>query len=156
MRSSAASLPDNELQVLEARRLLPELRDTAESLQRYLAELESVLAKPSFDAAALTSVRLKLAGLRLTRGPLVVRVHDLLSGNVGEREDRLLAELRDSHLRLLKAATAHTARWSLAAIEEDWEEYRAQTRNLMRSWITKANHEQRLIIPLVQMIARQG
>src|SRR6185369_1061774 len=98
----------------------------------------------------------KLAGLRLTRGPLVVRVHDLLSGNVGEREDRLLAELRESHLRLLKAATAHTARWSLAAIEEDWEEYRAQTRNLMRSWITKANREQRLIIPLVQMIASQG
>ena len=111
--------------------------------------MEAVLAKPAFDASALTSVRLKLAGLRLTRGPLIMRVAQALVGKVTEKEAETLAELQLSHQRLLQSATAHTGKWTLEAIGANWPQYRDETREQMRNWLRKAELEQRLVYPLV-------
>jgi len=118
--------------------------------------MEDVLAKPAFDAHALTSVRLKLAGLRLTRGPLIMRVAQALAGKVTEKEAETLVELRLSHQRLLQSATAHTSRWTLEAIEANWTQYRDETRQQMSQWIRKAELEQRLVYPLVGRCAEDA
>lgn len=117
--------------------------------------MEEVLARPTFDAGALTSVRLKLAGLRLTRGPLITRVFQTLAGVVTEDEAQILEQLRTSHQRLLQTATAHTRKWTLEAIGANWSRYRDETRMLMNQWIKKAEHEQQLVYPLVRRCTQQ-
>lgn len=134
----------------EANTLQREIEQAHESLRSCFREMEQVLARAKLDAGALTSVRLKLAGLRLTRGPLITRVGDALSGSVTTEEEVLLEELKASHQRLLQTATAHTARWTLEAIAADWSQYRDETRELMRQWMKKAEREQRLVYPLVR------
>ena len=116
--------------------------------------MDQILSKREFDAAALTSVRLKLAGIRLTRGPLISKVADFLAGKVTVQEQAMLAELRGSHQRLLQTATMHTSKWTLDAIATNWAQYRAETRELMRQWQAKVEREQRLVYPLVQRCAR--
>ncbi len=134
----------------EANTLQREIEQAHESLRSCFREMEQVLARPRLDAGALTSVRLKLAGLRLTRGPLITRVGDALSGSVTTEEEVVLEDLKASHQRLLQTATAHTARWTLEAIAADWSQYRDETRELMRQWMKKAEREQRLVYPLVR------
>lgn len=134
----------------EANTLQREIEQAHESLRSCFREMEQVLARPRLDAGALTSVRLKLAGLRLTRGPLITRVGDALSGSVTTEEEVMLEDLKASHQRLLQTATAHTARWTLEAIAADWSQYRDETRELMRQWMKKAEREQRLVYPLVR------
>lgn len=137
----------------EANALLREIEQAHESLQSCFRQMEQVLARPKLDAGALTSVRLKLAGLRLTRGPLITRVGDALSASVTKKEEAMLEDLKASHQRLLQTATAHTARWTLEAISADWSQYRDETRELMRQWMAKAEREQRLVYPLARRCA---
>jgi hypothetical protein len=140
----------------DADALLGELRDAHESLRTCFRELDKVLAEPAFDAAALVSVRLRLAGLRLTRGPLITKLSEFLVGHVSHAEEAMLAELRASHVALLQKATAHTAKWTLDAIATNWEQYRSETETMVRGWAEKAEREQRLVYPLVRRWAKVG
>lgn len=134
----------------EAKALLSELRQAHQSLQSCFGELDKILARPILDAGALTSVRLKLAGIRLTRGPLIAKVSELLSTRVNAAEAATLEQLRSSHHRLLQVATVHTSKWTLEAIANNWAQYRRDTRELVRQWVAKAEREQRLIYPIVE------
>jgi hypothetical protein len=140
----------------DAAALLNELREAHDSLRACFRDLEKVLAEDLFDATALVSLRLKLAGLRLTRGPLITKVSEFLVGNVSPREEGMLAELRASHVALLQKATAHTGKWTLDAIASDWDKYRAETRALVSGWAEKAEREQQLVYPLVQRWVNAG
>ena len=142
------SLRSNEVAALQQ-----EIRHAHDSLQSCFREMETVLARPSFDASALTSVRLKLASLRLTRGPLIMRVAQALAGKVTREEAEMLAQLRVSHQQLLKTATAHTGKWTLEAIGANWPRYCGETRELMNQWVKKAEREQQLVYPLVRRCA---
>ena len=153
---SIAAKRVTSLRSSEANALLGEIEQTHETLRTCFREMEQVLAHPNLDAAALTSMRLKLAGIRLTRGPLITRVADVLAGNVTQDEQAMLEELRSSHQRLLQTATAHTSRWTLDAIAGNWSQYRSETRELMRKWVSKAEREQRLVYPLVRRCAEAG
>lgn len=134
----------------EAAALQQEMQQAYESLQSCFREMEEVLSRPTFDAGALTSIRLKLAGLRLTRGPLITRIALALAGHVNAEEAEMLAQLRASHQKLLQTATAHTSKWTLEAIGRQWSRYRDETRELMRQWMKKAEREQELVYPLVR------
>jgi hypothetical protein len=140
----------------EANALLGELRQAHDALENCLQDLDKVLARPMFDGGALTSVRLRLAGLRLTRGPLIIKVSAVLAGKVTHQEAAILQDLRSSHQRLLQAATTHSAKWTLDAISRNWSEYRSQTRDLVRKWQAKAEREQRLVYPLIERCALGG
>lgn len=137
----------------EADALQLEIRQAHESMQSCFREMDKILASPDLDATALTSVRLKLAGIRLTRGPLISRLANILSGKVTAEEQAMLDDLRASHQRLLQTATAHTSKWTLDAIATNWSQYRSETRELMRQWQVKADREQRLVYPLVRRCA---
>ena len=73
----------------EAHAHLREIREVHEALQVCFSDLEKVLSARALNPGALTSVRLKLAGIRLSRGPLITRIATLLQGNVTEAEERL-------------------------------------------------------------------
>jgi len=143
----------DDLQSPEVSALQREISQAHDLMHCCFREMEKILAMPELDASALTSVRLKLAGIRLTRGPLITRVADALANKVTEDEQAMLEELRFSHQRLLKSATAHTAKWTLDAIAQNWSRYRSETRALMAQWQTKADREQRLVQPLVKRCA---
>jgi hypothetical protein len=150
---SVAAKKVEKSQISAAKELQREICDAHQLLQGCFEEMETVLAQPVFNATALTSVRLKLAGIRLTRGPLIMKTAQLLAENITESEAAMLEQLRSSHQHLLQTATMHTSKWTLAAIKGDWVQYRRETRELMRKWIAKADREQRLVSPLVQRCA---
>lgn len=146
--NQADHLPSSEAEALQS-----EIRQAHESLQSCFKEMERILANAELDATALTSVRLKLAGIRLTRGPLISKVANALAGKTTAQEQAMLEELRSSHQRLLQKATTHTSRWTLDAISTNWSEYRTETGELVRQWQAKAAREQLLVYPLVQRCA---
>jgi len=74
MHSNTAAEKVDSCDVNAASTLLREIDEATSTLNACLSELEEVLAQPEFDASALTSVRLRLAGIRLTRGPLITRL----------------------------------------------------------------------------------
>jgi hypothetical protein len=143
----------DHLRSSEADALQVEIRQAHESMQSCFRDMDQILASTELDATALTSVRLKLAGIRLTRGPLISRIANALSGKIAAQEQAMLDELRSSHQRLLQTATTHTSKWTLDAIATNWSQYRTETRELIRQWQTKAEREQRLVYPLVQRCA---
>ena len=130
--------------------LLRDIDEATKTLNACLAELDEVLAQSSFNAGALTSVRLRLAGIRLTRGPLITRISDFLASHVSQTERAALEDLRKSHQLILQAATAHTSRWTLDAISRDWTTYRHETQTLVSRWRSKSDQDSRLIYPLIR------
>lgn len=149
--NASAKLDDSEFNLASA--LLREINEASSTLKACLAELDEVLAQPALDASALTSVRLKLAGIRLTRGPLIMRLSDFLASRVTATERAALDELRMSHQRILQAATVHTAKWTLDAISSNWLTYRRETRALVSRWRAKSDEDAQLIYPLIKKAA---
>lgn len=151
--SSALAKKVEESQTSAAEELQRELGDAHKLLRGCFEEMETLLAQPVLYASALTSVRLKLASLRLTRGSLVMRIGKVLAGSMTESEAMMIEQLRTSHHDLLQSAAAHTCKWTLAAIENNWTQYRQETGILMSKWNAKAEREQKLVYPLLQRCA---
>jgi hypothetical protein len=149
--NASAKLDESEFNLASA--LLREINEASSTLKACLAELDEVLAQPALDASALTSVRLKLAGIRLTRGPLIMRLSDFLASRVTATERAALDELKMSHQRILQAATVHTAKWTLDAITSNWLTYRRETRALVSRWRAKSDEDAQLIYPLIKKAA---
>jgi hypothetical protein len=149
--NTSTKLDDSEFNLASA--LLREINEASSTLKACLGELDKVLAQPALDASALTSVRLKLAGIRLTRGPLIMRLSDFLASRVTATERAALDELKMSHQRILQAATVHTAKWTLDAISSNWLTYRRETRALVSRWRAKSDEDAQLIYPLIKKAA---
>lgn len=130
--------------------LLVELENAYDELRRCMKELYDVLDQQGLDRARLTSVRLKIAQIRLARGPLVGRITVCLADKVNPSEAAALQELRANHDQMLRAASVHTGKWTLDAIAENWAEYRTTTRQLARCWMEKVKQEQDQIYPLLK------
>lgn len=66
--------------------LMLELQTAYDELRRCIAELTDVLDLPEPNRARLTSVRLKIATLRLARGPLVGKIAACVVGKANSSE----------------------------------------------------------------------
>lgn len=130
--------------------LSEEMENALGELQHCMAELEVVLTKPRLDRAKLTTLRLKIAQLRLARGPLMGKIAAHLAGNVGPSDAAFIKELRASHAGLLSAAAAHTAKWTMDAIEADWPAYKVAARLISQTWMEKLTSDQRRIAALLR------
>lgn len=141
-RSEAAQGP--------AEHLLVEVQSAHEELLDRLRELGELLDQPQPNLPQLTTTRLKLSHLRLSRGSLVFRISQCLAGKTSPSEAATLQQMREAHRQMLAAASAHTSKWTLDAVEADWPAYRRATREVARLWLEKANAEQRLLYPLLK------
>ena len=112
--------------------LLLELTSAYGDLRECVIELEQLLSKPNFDRARLTSIRLRIAELRLARGHLVGKIAAYLAGKVSESQAAQLREFCENHEAMLRAAAAHTNKWPLDAIDANWTEYRTVTAEITR------------------------
>lgn len=146
----ASLSPKTSARLAPGHALMLELQTAYDELRRCIAELTDVLDLPEPNRARLTSVRLKIATLRLARGPLVGKIAACLDGKTNSSEAELLRRLRTEHDEMLRNAAAHTSKWSLEAIDLDWAGYRAATRQLLRCWMEKMNWEQEVIYPLLK------
>lgn len=129
--------------------IVGELERAYDELRDCITQLAHVLDEPELDRARLTSVRLRIAQLRLARGPLISNITAHVAGKISPSEAYLLKQIRAGHDQMLRDASAHTGKWTLDAIADNWEEYRGATRQIARSWMEKANWEQQLIYPLL-------
>jgi len=130
--------------------LLAEVQNAYQELLSLLRELGELLAQPHPNLPQLTTTRLKLAHLRLSRGSLVFRISKCLAGKTSPSEAAILQQMREAHQQMLAAASAHTTKWTLDAVEADWPAYRRATREVARLWLEKAKAEQQLLYPLLK------
>lgn len=130
--------------------LLAEMGSAFEELRRYMAELAQLLDQPELDRGRLTTVRLRIAQLRLARGTLIGRVTTYLADKVSAPEAELLKQLRTAHDQMMRVASGHTGRWTLDAIAADWPQYRQATSQISRCWLEKVMWEQEVLFPLLQ------
>ena len=133
-----------------AARLLAELERAYDDVKSYMAELAPLLELPQPDRARLTTVRLKLAQLRLVQGAGVSQVYRHLIANSDETDRHQLEEMRSDYHRLLQAALAHTTKWTLDAVEADWPQYQNATRMIVDFWLEKMNAERDQLYPLLE------
>lgn len=127
-----------------------ELEKAYDELRDCITELSYVLDEPELDRARLTSVRLRIAQLRLARGPLIGKITAHVAGKISPSEADLLKQIRAGHDQMLRDASAHTGKWTLDAIAGNWEEYRSATREIARCWMEKVKWEQELLYPLLK------
>jgi len=134
--------------------LLLEVQNAHQELLDRLRELGEILDQPRPNLPQLTTTRLKLAHLRLSRGSLVFRISKCLAGKTSPSEAAILQQMRLAHQQMLAAASVHTNKWTLDAVEADWPTYRQTTREVARLWLEKAKAEQQLIYPLLKKHAQ--
>lgn len=132
--------------------LLDELQSTFAELGNCLDQLHQLLDQPAPNLGRLTTVRLRLAHLRLIRGPLMDKIAQCVAGKINASEAAVLREMRLAHQRLLEAASAHTSKWTLDAVNANWPEYRLITREVTRRWLERAKADQQLLYPLVKKL----
>lgn len=130
--------------------LLAELERAYDAFVGAIGEIQELLGHAPPDLSRLTTIRLKLARLRLARGPLITQVSSYLSGKITPSEELILKQLQSTHQLVLEHAMVHTGTWTVPAIEANWPEYRRATRELAQRWLAKAKVEQHLIQPLLR------
>lgn len=133
--------------------LLAEMESAFEELRRYIDELALVIDEPELDRGRLTTLRLKIAQLRLVRGLIIARIAVYLEPRVSAAEAQLLKELRADHDRMMGLASKHTGKWTLEAIAADWSEYRKATSQITRCWMEKVGWEHEVLCPLLKRAA---
>ena len=133
-----------------AGRLLTELERAYDDVKSYIAELAQLLELSQPDRARLTTVRLKLAQLRLVQGAAVSQIYRHLIANSDETDRHGLEEMRSNHQRLLQAGFAHTTKWTLDVVEADWPQYQNATRMFVDFWLEKMNAERDQLYPLLK------
>lgn len=130
--------------------LLAELEHAYTDVEIYMAELAELLDLQQPDRARLTTVRLKLAQLRLVQGAAVSRIYRHLIANSDEAQGNELKEMHSSHLGLLNMTSAHTTKWTLDAIEADWPGYQKATRGIVHFGLEKMNAERKTLNSLLE------
>lgn len=133
-----------------AAQLLAELERAYDDVKIYLGELAELLDLPQLDRARLTTVRLKLAQLRLVQGAVVGRIYRHLIANTDETEQDKLREMHSDHSRLLNAASVHTTKWTVEAVEADWPRYQSATRAIVHLGLEKMNAEHQKLQSLLK------
>lgn len=149
MRATAAQTT-KKIESSSAVLLIEELHSTYAELADYLAELQQLLRQPRPNLARLITIRLRLAHLRLARGPLVDRVSRCLVGKLDGPEEAVVREMRSVHQQMLQAAAAHTGRWTLQAVEANWSEYRRITQQIAECWLERSKADQQLLYRLLK------
>lgn len=130
--------------------LLAELECAYDEVKIYTGELALLLDLPQPDRTRLTTVRLKLARLRLVQGATIGRIYRHLIAKADEAEQDKLREMHSDHSRLLNAASVHTTRWTIDAIEADWPGYQSATQAIVRLGLEKMNAEHQKLQSLLK------
>lgn len=146
----AVAQPSSQARLSPSAALLDELQSTFAELVECMDQLQQLLDQPTPDLARLTTVRLRLAHLRLTRGPLMDRISRCVAGKINASEEAALQQMRAAHQQMLEAASAHTGKWTLDAVKANWPEYRRATRDVARRWLERAKADQQLLYPMIK------
>lgn len=130
--------------------LLEELQGGYSEVFDCIGELQQILSNPQLERGRLTTVRLKLAQLRLSHVTLVSEVSAFLDGKVEGQKLSELASSKLGHVKLLRTAAEHTNKWPLDAVEINWPQYGLETRILLKCWVEKINRDRDLLYPLLR------
>lgn len=105
-----------------------------------IAEFEELISRGEPNTAKLTGIRLKLAQGRLAHGSIVQRVAEYLREQ-NSSAGLTIRNLQPEHVRLLHRTSAHTQKWTLIAVKNDWELYCSETREMLLCWTERVRVE---------------
>lgn len=120
--------------------LLAATQAACEAALATIADYEQLISEKQADTAKLISIRLQLAQNRLAHGAIV----SLVAQYLRERNpcaESTIRNLQPEHAGLLHRTSAHTQRWTLTAVENDWQRYCSETREMLVSWTQRVTVE---------------
>lgn len=126
-----------------------ELESVHDNLLAWMASLDDLTCQDRCRAGQLETVRWFLSRARRDRRLLLERILNDLSSSAGPAEVDQLQQLRLLLRRTIEAGSIHVAKWTLAAVEADWDGYRTETKAMRQLWADSIAAEKKLLSALL-------
>lgn len=124
--------------------LLADVDAACDAVLETIAEYAELIEKRDADTAKLTDIRLQLAQNRLAHGSIVQRIAEYLRDHNPSAE-LIIRSLQPEHAGLLHRTSAHTKKWTLVAVENDWAGYCSATSEMLRRWADRVRVEGKIL-----------
>lgn len=133
--------------------VLTQLKALHAELREAIGALEAVVARPTFDDAAVSAARLRLSRLSSRRRSMIECSIFPLLHDVAPVDATRIADLRLETAKLLVQSSEHIGRWTMREIAADWSGYQRASAEMRRSMIRRIQREAAVLYPLLE--ARQ-
>ena len=121
-----------------------------------LGVMKSVTDGEVPDRHIFASARWKLSNASLARRSLCRHIYDCLSSRLDEREAATVARLRNADQEMMARSMRHVGKWCAEAIEANWAEYCAASRDLRAAMHQSLSEEKRTLNPLLHRLSRRS
>jgi len=111
---------------------------------------------PMPDKSSYATARWKLSLASRHRRSLIGRICQRLTPLVSPDDAATLKGLHQRDMEMLHNSAAHVGRWTLEAIEHDWDGYRQASRKIRLSMSARIDEEKHLLYPILQIYPRIG
>jgi hypothetical protein len=130
--------------------VLSQLKAVHAELREAIAGLEALVSQPSPHCETLSAARLRLRRASSRRRSLIeCSIYPLLD-DVPPEEAQKIANLRLEMATLMVRSSEHIGRWTVGAICEDWAGYQKASTAMLRSMLSRIEHESSVLYPLLQ------
>lgn len=130
----------------------PKIRDLQTlhaEMTRLLDAIEFQTSKAAPNMAELTSIRFQLTRASRHRAGLVM---ELIEGSIGHAAPAVkqqLESLRDDLQQARVTSAGHIGRWTMQAIESDWDGYKAASQQIRAKMRSQINRERTILQTII-------
>ena len=129
--------------------LLAEMSEAHDALAAALAAHEQLTREATSDQNRYTESRWRLSKASLLRRALLNRIHEQLMPLLDLADAAQLDGLLAADRQIVQVSSAHIQRWCSAAIDRDWNGYRAAAADICRRMRAEVETEKRRLYPLL-------
>lgn len=132
-----------------SRYLLEEFGRSHRELIRSMAELDELTRGRLPSKGQIVEARWQISRASLARRTLWNRIYTELSRFVGDAEIADLKGLQEADGALLRASSAHIARWPIDVVMDDWDGYCRASLDIRWKMLACMGAEKRLVYPML-------
>lgn len=139
----------SKLTASECSRWLGELQSVHENLVAWIWALDELTIHARPPLGRLQAVRWFLGKARRDRRVVLEKLYSLLIPAPDPAQAAELERVRALTFETLAAGSRHVAKWTIDAIEADWNGYRNETREVRDLWLVAIEKEREILYPLL-------
>lgn len=130
--------------------MLSRLQALHDELRTAIAELEAQTARSVPDQAGLPQARLKVVKASGRRKTLIDCTIGPALHDVSPEEARRMQDLRRASFELAVETSQHISRWTMNAIQADWDGYRRSASAFAQAMLQRIADESAILYPLLE------
>ena len=135
---------------------LQQLHRAQSELDLAIMVMEAATEAPMPDKSNYATARWKLSLASRHRRSLIGRICQRLTPLVSPDDAATLKGLHQRDMEMLHHSAAHVGRWTLEAIERDWDGYRQASRRIRVNMSARIDEEKHLLDPILLKYPRIG